>query len=304
MTNPAPYDSTAGGSQPPRDPWAPPSADETAPPPAQHSPYGAPTTDEAPASATAGPQLGQAPGQAPGSGYRPAAPAPGTDLGADLGATLTFAWRGLLKGIVPFLVSGLIYGVVWGLILGGTIVGAVGYLFSATRDTGPGAELPPGVMLTYIGIVLLGSLLTMPLMWLWMSGSMRAAQELAEQRTPTIGQALIGPGRVILTAVLVSVVCGIGFLLLYLPGLVAAVLLMFAIPAAMRGASPIAAMKESVSLVTKNLGISIVAMLILGAISSIVGMFLVTVIVLIPFCALGQFALYERLNGRELPSLQ
>ena len=90
-------------------------------------------------------------------------------------------------------------------------------------------------------------------------------------------------------------------LLRNIPGLIASVLLFFAIPASARGASPVEAIKQSVALVRANLGTTIVAWLVLSVVGSAAGMFVLPIIVTIPFYVLFQLGMFERLQGRELP---
>lgn len=231
-------------------------------------------------------------------------PKPGTELGADLGATLAFAGRSLLRAPAALLVAGLIYTVLITVIAVGAIVAGVGYLMSQSSQVGPAGEFPPGIMITYMLIVAGICLLMLPLMWFWFSGSARAGAEILERRKPTIGQALIGPGRVIGTSAVVTLLCAIGSALFYLPGIIAGFLLMFAVPASMRGAGVFAAIKESVSLVFANFATALVTWLVIGVIASIAGMLVLPFIALIPFGVLAQLGLYERLNGRELPDLE
>lgn len=235
----------------------------------------------------------------------PQRPAPGTDLAADLGAALSFAGRSLLRNPVPFLVSGLVYSLVMLVIIGGGTIGGV--VLMVTRldamTDGPGVpdQLPLGELALLYGIVFGAVLLAMPFALLWQSGSARAAETILEGGRPTIGAALAGPMRVILTALLVGAIVLVGTLLCYLPGLAAAVLLMFSVPAAARGASPVAALSESVALVRANLGTAIVAYLVLGVISSIAGSLIIGLFVAVPFMLLFEVGMYERLNGRSLP---
>ncbi|GAA1309583.1 hypothetical protein [Brachybacterium tyrofermentans] len=228
-------------------------------------------------------------------------PAPGQDLGADLGAALKFAGNGLLRNWVPFLVVGLIYGVIACVIIVGGVVGGIFATLPLINDVGPTDELPAEAVLIFYGISLGAGLLTAPFALLWQSGSVRAAEVILEGGRPSIGQALIGPLRVILTALLVGVITLIGTVLLVIPGLIATVLLIFAIPAAARGASPIAAIKESFTLVKNNLGTSIIMYILINAIGTVVAFFFPLVIALVPFVILFEIAMYERLNRRELP---
>lgn len=235
----------------------------------------------------------------------PAAAAPGTDLAADLGAALSFSGHALLRNPVPFLIAGLVYCVVMLVVVGGGLVAAIAVMVSRLSEMSPGSsapdELPLGEMLLFYAVFFAVALLAVPFMLLWQSGSARAAETILGGGRPTIGAAMIGPLRTLLTALLVSVVVGVGMLLCYLPGLAAAVLLMFAIPAAARGASPLAAATESVALVRANLGTSIISYLVIGVISSIAGTLIIGLIVAIPFILLFEVGLYERLNGRSLP---
>jgi len=227
-------------------------------------------------------------------------PAPGTDLGSDLGAALGFAWNALLRNWVPFLVAGLIYSVIAGVILFGGTIGGMIAMFSAIDTTS--TEAPPlGTIALFYGIILGAGLLSAPFLWLWQSGTARAAETVLDGGRPTLGQAMAGPFRIILTMLLVGVITVVGFLLLYIPGLIASVLLMFAIPAAARGASPVEAITQSISLARNNLGTTIVAYLVLGVIGSIGGSLIITVIAVVPFLVLFEIGMFERLNGRNLP---
>ncbi|WP_262425773.1 hypothetical protein [Brachybacterium sp. Z12] len=80
--------------------------------------------------------------------------------------------------------------------------------------------------------------LAMPFSLLWQSGAARAAEIVREGGRPSIGQAMIGPMRIVLTVLLYGAIVFLGMLLFYIPDLIAAVLFMFAVPAALRGASP------------------------------------------------------------------
>lgn len=297
---------------PPHDPYGQPSPAPGAgeygqPAPAQPGPYGQPSPPQpGPYGAEGFPsQAGQSewghPSQAPAAGYAPVGPPPGTDLASDLGAALKFAGNSLLRNPVAFIIAGLIYSVVmFVLIAGGTVLAAV-LTFPQMEATASSDDPPIGALLTLYGIILGASLLCIPLNLLWQSGSARAAGVILEGGRPSLGQAMIGPMRIILTALLVLVITFIGFLLLYIPGIIASVLLMYAVPAAVRGASPGEAIKESFSLVKNNLGTSIVMVLALAVIVSVAGIIVISVIVLTPFTMLAYVGMYERLSGRDLP---
>ncbi|MGY5764071.1 hypothetical protein ACXET9_02575 [Brachybacterium sp. DNPG3] len=280
-----PTDPSAAGQASGGDPYAgQPSAGQ----PSAGQPYGGqPSASQ--------PHAGQAAGAAPVVG-----PKPGTDLAADLGAALSFAGRALLRNPVTYLVVGAIYFVVIMVISAGAVAAGVGYMLSQA-DALTGDEPPIGMLLVMYAIVFGIVLLAVPVSLLWESGSGRAAEIVLEGGRPSIGQAMVGPGRIILTALLVGLITGVGTLLLYIPGLIASVLMFYAIPAAARGASPVAAVKESFALARANLGTTIVAWLILNVISSVAGGLIIGIVVALPFIILFQLGMYERISGRALP---
>lgn len=266
-----------------------------------HSPY-----DPHPAPGPSGtggwgqPAPGAAPDATAGAGTATGAPAPGKDLGADLAAGLRFALDALLRNPVALLLPGVLYGLLGAILLGGSIVLGFVLAWPQMEAAAYSDEPPLGVLLTVYGLTLLGGLLCSPLALFWQSGAARAGEVIVTGRRPTIGQAMIGTGRLLLTLLLVGVIVFVGMLLFYLPGIVASVALTFALPAAARGASPVEAVKESLSLVKNNLGTTIVMILIGSAIGSVAGLFLITFVVLIPFLVLFHLGMYERLSGREL----
>lgn len=227
--------------------------------------------------------------------------APGGDLGADLGAALSFTGNALLRNPVTYLISGLVFCVIYLVIGGGGLVGGFFALFAVMG--GPSASDTEGFagMLAFYGVFLVAMLLTVPFGLLWQSGAARAAGIVREGGRPSIGQAMVGSKRVILTALLYGLVVIVGMLLLYIPGLIAGVLFMFAIPAAVRGASPMEAMKESLALSKANLGTTIVSYLVIMVITSIASMIILPILVLTPFIMLFELGMYERLSGRRLP---
>lgn len=104
-----------------------------------------------------------------------------------------------------------------------------------------------------------------------------------------------------MTALVTLVIVMIGTFLLQIPGLIASVLLFYAIPAAVRGSSPGEALRVSFQLAKNNLGTTIVAWLILAVSASLAGAIVVGVIIVVPFTVLFQLGMFERLIGRALP---
>lgn len=248
-------------------------------------------------SSGSGPQSFPVPGAGPGA----VGPAPGTDLAADLGAGLKFAGQAMLRNPVVFLVSGLIYPLlIFGVAFGG-MAAAIGFIGARADELANSDGAAVGLILLSIGLSLVAGLLAICITVPWQSGAARAAETIRNGGRPTIGQTLIGPGRVMVTALLVLVIFQIGSLLLYIPGLIASVLLFYAIPAAVRGSPPGEALRISFRVVKDNLGTTIVAWLVLMVAATIGGMIVVGIVVAIPFMVLFQLGLFERLNGRALP---
>ena len=281
------------------------------PGPSAHDPYGQdPHAQSAPAHG-ASPQAAQphgapahgSPGAAPQGTAGAPGPTPGTDLGADLGAGLRFAGTGLLRGAAALLGVGALYAVAM-LVVVGVGFALTLFLSIAMVETSSSAGGDPsfGQMIVIFALCFVLVLVAGVVGALWQAGAAQAGGILAGGERPSFRQGLIGPGRVVTTAVLVLVIVMIGSVLLYLPGIIAAVLLFYAIPAALRGASPGQALRESVATATSNLGVTIVGFLITMVASSIGGTLVVGFIAVIPFTVLLQIGLYERVNGRT-PSL-
>ena len=274
-----------------------------APPPSD--PFG-----QAPAAPTG--QFGQpapqqpAPASSGPAAQQPGRPAPGRDLGADLSASMSWAWKTFTRNLGAFAVPAVVYGLIWAsLVIAAVVVGMI-LMFSA-MNVDPNAAPGEGVTIDwgrYIGsmAVMYGGALvaSFPLIF-WQTGITRAGRAVIDGRRPGIGEGFSGTGRMLLTALLMTVLTVIGSLLFVIPGMIVAVLGMLAIPAAARGAGPVDAIKESVALVKANLGTAIVTLLVAGAISSAVGMTVVGVLVAMPIQMLMFEALYERLRGNELP---
>lgn len=239
------------------------------------------------------------PGAAPQGAPGASGPAPGTDLGADLGAGLRFAGTGLLRGAAALLGGGALYTVAMFVVVGlGFTLTLV--LTIAMIESSPSAGGDPsfGQTLVIIALCFVLVLVAAVVGALWQAAAAHAGGILAGGTRPSFRQGLTAPGRVTATAVLVLVIVTIGSILLYLPGIIAAVLLFYAIPAALHGASPGQALRESISTVRANLGVSVVGFLITMVASSIGGGLIIGIIAVIPFTVLLQIGLYERVNGR------
>ncbi|PWH07656.1 hypothetical protein DEO23_03260 [Brachybacterium endophyticum] len=228
------------------------------------------------------------------------APAPGTDLGADLGAALRWMWKAFSRNVAAFLVPSIVWSVVSFVIIGLFVGIGFAVFYSAVEGAAGSDETPPlGPILGAYAIMFASAPVAGLVGALWQSGTARGGRTVLEGERPSIGRAFIGSGRLVLTALLVLVLVGVGMVLLYIPGLIVAVMSFYALPAAARGARPVEALKESFALAKQNLGTTIIAYLILMAASSVASFLLVGIFVLIPLQILFQFGLHERLNHRE-----
>ncbi|UEJ82143.1 hypothetical protein Bra3105_15050 [Brachybacterium halotolerans subsp. kimchii] len=271
----------------------------------QASPYGQPGQQD-PQGQPGQPGTQDQPGQQfpAGPQTQPAAasdPAPGTDLGSDLGSSVSWMWSAFARNVAAFLVPAIIWSVAVFVIVGVAVTIAIIVMFGMMQDAPTSSdEVPVGAMVALYGI----TLASVPFAWiialLWQSGAVRAAETVRTGGRPVLGRSFVGPGRVILTALLVGIMVGIGTLILVIPGLVLGVFSFYALPAAARGASPVQAIKESFSLVKNNFGLTVLAYVITMAASSIAGSIVIGSILLLPLLVLFQFGLYERVNGRRL----
>lgn len=240
-------------------------------------------------------------GSAPAAGGPVGAgPAPGTDLGADLSAALTFAWSAFTRNLGAFLGASAVWFVVFFIVIGGGTVGFVAYMATVAPTT---SEPSGGQVLIAWAIITGASLVTGLLAMVWQAGVYRGGVSVVNGGRATFGQVLIGSGNVLLTVLLTGVIAGIGSMLCYLPGLVASLFLLFAVPAAAMGVSPFRAIGQSFALVKENFLTSFIGWLILGVATTIAAIG-ITLIVLVPLIALFQLGLYQRLTGQQLPDPQ
>jgi len=206
----------------------------------------------------------------------------------------------MLRNPVAYLVPALVYSVLIFVIALGAVFAGGALIVAQAEAQGYASEPTFGDIALVLAVIYGIMLLALPISLLWQAGSARSGVVVLEGSRPSIGQAMIGPLRVILTALLSGAIIAVGTLLFYIPGLIASVLMFYAIPASARGTSPVEAVKESFRLATKNLGTTIVAYLVVGVISSFVGMFVLPLVILIPFFILFQLGMYERVSGRAV----
>lgn len=169
----------------------------------------------------------------------------------------------LAVGVIPLALVFFIGGAA--ALLGGLMGGAVG--------GGPGAALG-GIVGIVLGVLVFA--LVMGVLWLLSSGMVVVmARDALAGREPTLGDALnavLGRlGAVAAASSLVGLVVWLGFLLLLIPGFVAAVCLMFTLPAVLLdGLGAIDGMRRSVAIVRAHVG-SVVG-LVVGLLLVLVGL--------------------------------
>lgn len=271
-------------------------ASNSSAPYSQPSPY-ADSANAAPAFTPAGANSQAAsgvPGGAQGDPVPAGEPAPGTDIGNDLGKGLQWALKAFAKNLAAFLVPALVWTVVSILAFGLYMGGIVSSVPSSPYED---ASMSPASILMLIAAALLAILAGAG----WSSGAMNAAGIVARGEKPTIGQGLFSV-KVIITNIATGLICLIGYMLCYVPGLVASVLL-WAAPAAtvVDQVGVGGAIGKSIEVNKKNIGLAILTYLVMGLIVTVLSMTVLGLIVAMPFAALFTTAMYMRMTGR-IPS--
>ena len=191
----------------------------------------------------------------------------------------------LLVGILGFALLFFIGG-------GATVMGA---LMGGAMGGGEGAAAG-GIAGLVLGVLLFG--VVMSALWLLSSGMVVVmARDALGGREPALGAAFASVagrlGAVVIASGLVMVIVAIGFLFLVIPGIVAAVLLIFTLPAVLLdGLGALDGMRRSVAVVRRHVGP--VVGLVVGSLLVFVGVAIVAWIVgLVPFLGgLASFVLH------------
>ena len=128
--------------------------------------------------------------------------------------------------------------------------------------------------------------------------------DIADGRPVTVGSFFrprnIGP--VVITALLVGIITEIGYALCFVPGLIASIMLMFAIIAVVdRNLSPVDAIKTSFDIAKNNVG-PVILVWLLTALIVFVGalLFGVGLLVAMPVAALLHVYAFRRLSGGQV----
>jgi hypothetical protein len=195
--------------------------------------------------------------------------------------------------IVPPLLVGILGFLLVVFIAGG--IAAIGALIGGVTGGG-GAAAVGGLAGLALGVLVFG--LVMGVLWLLSSGMVVVmAREALGGREPVLGDALSAVmgrlGAVVVASGLVTAITFVGFLFLVIPGLVAAVLLMFTLPALLLdGLGALDAMQRSVTIVRGHVGP--VVGLVVGALLFLVGIGVASwILSLVPFLGgLAAFVLH------------
>lgn len=231
----------------------------------------------------------------------PAPPRQG-DPGDEISRALSWTWDAFRGNLAALLISGLIYaGLTVALIVGMVVLAVTVLAAGPTRVTAAGSEVPTaGTILGAIGAPLAVLPLLLVVSLLWSTGMIRAAHVIREGGRPTVAQTLIGPWRVILTAVLCSVGSQIGLLLGYVPGILFSFICTYALVAAMQGAGPIEAISQSARLVRDHLTSTLLMLLVAMVAGSVMAVAPPVIVAVPALSALLATAMHEITLGREL----
>jgi hypothetical protein len=156
----------------------------------------------------------------------------------------------LAVGILGFAVLLVVF-----LVVGGVTV--MGALMGGLRG---GDEVMAAIGIVGLVLATLGFVLVMSLLWLLGSCMVVVmARDALDGREPALGAALTAVlgrlGPIVVATSLVTIVVGVAFLFLVIPGVVAAVLLVFTMPAVLLdGLGAVAGMKRSVTIVRRDPG--------------------------------------------------
>ncbi len=255
------------------------------------------------------PQGGYAP---PPPGY-PGAPAfGGPGQGFNVGEAFSWAWNKFSKNaaalIVPTLVYGIVIGIVYGIVYGVAIAlapsgvssyesygGSVSYSYSAGLGVG-----------SYL-VLALGGIVLLVLVAAAASAYIGGVLDIANGQPVQIGS-FFKPrniGSVILATVIVGLLTSIGYVLCVIPGLIVALFTYFTTVIVIeRGGSPIDGIKASVELVKANVVPTILAWVVMAAITFVGSLVCgIGLIVALPVAALFQVYAYRKLSGGPIAAL-
>lgn len=233
----------------------------------------------------------------------PPPPAGPGDAPWSLGAALSYGWTKFQAYVGPSIILALLVLVV------GLVFGGIGYVIRSGITTSPhfdsSGNFHDGSGF-FIGMI--GSAITEALSFLAQTAVgavvVRAALDVTAGQAPNVSEAInrVPWGKVIVLALIQTVIVFIGFVLCILPGIILSFLFFFSTYFVIdKGVEPVQALKDSVSLVTNNLG-SALLWAIVGTIVTIAGIcacgvgFLVT----FPLVTFGTAYTFKKLTGQPV----
>lgn len=246
-------------------------------------------------------------GDASGGAYGAPPPPPPAGPGEgpwSLGDALSYGWAKFQAYVGPSIILALLVVVV------AVVFGGIGYAIRSGITSSPHFDSNGnyhGGSGFFVG-TLLGNGITSALSFLAQTAVgaivVRAALDVTQGQAPNVGEAInrVPWSKVIVLALIQAVAVFIGFLLCILPGIILSFLFYFATYYVIdRGMEPVDALKESVSLVTKNVGTALL-WAIVGSIVAVAGVcacgvgFLVT----FPLVTYGTAYTFKKLTGQTV----
>lgn len=283
-TTPPDEPTGAPGSTPPSS-----GPDYGAPPPSAPD-YGAPPSSGPDYGAPPGGSYGAPPPPPPGGGYGGGGYGGGSG-GWSVGNALGYGWTRFTANLGP------IIGLTVIVFVGAIVAGVLGNVIEALAPDNPDAltrQLFTGVssVLGFLVQIVLGAIVV------------RAALDITDGRSVDFGSiwGRIPFGPVVILGILDSVIVGVGFVLFFLPGLIAIFFLSYSTYFLLdRDLSPVDAIKASVNFVAKNFGSAFV-WAVIAFLVTIVGvcLCLVGLLATIPIAMIGTAYTYKLLNGQAV----
>jgi uncharacterized membrane protein len=225
-----------------------------------------------------------------------------------VGEAFSWAWNKFTQNAMALVVSALVYGVLFGIGYALSIVGG-GIGGTTSTNTGYGSyTVSTGPSAVGLAVMALGYILTFAVGIFAQAAFLSGCLDIADGRQVGIGS-FFKPrnvGTVILAALLVGVLIGLGSVLCVLPGLVVGFFAMFTVPFAIdRSQGAIEALKSSFSTVSSNFGSSFLAWLVQAA-AVFVGSLACGIGVVVggPVGALVLIYAYRKLSGGQVVPLQ
>ncbi|WP_454043504.1 hypothetical protein [Cellulosimicrobium sp. Marseille-Q8652] len=247
---------------------------------------------------TPGPEAGYPPSAGPAPGYPPPAHPTGGYAGPvfSVGEAISYGWRKVTSNLLPWILVALILiavTVAWNLVTGSFDQFREGYDFDDTSFAALGGITVTSVVLSVVGTVI---------SYLVTAFLTRGALDESAGRRPDVA-AFFRIGNVVnvlLAALIVGLLTGIGLFLCILPGIAVAIFSAFVYYFALdQRQDAISAIRSSWSVVAKNFGsvflllLALLGINILGAIPCGLGLF-----VTIPLSYVAVAFAYRRLTGQ------